>query len=397
MMIQKILTGIIGLTVAGGLSAQNTTNTPTSMYGLGEIAASDGGKYAGLGSAGIALNRRGFMNTQNPACISSMDTTCFVYDIGMTGSYSRYSMLGDFSTAETGNPSRVSLGLRLLPGWYAMVGVAPYSSVGYMIKSAQEVEGTNGGQVSSLFEGTGGLYKLYLTNAFLIGRKISLGVNLGMISGTVQQTETQESAIVTRKSEKGAFYVDFGLHYALSKNWSVGGVYGFSTRLKQNGSLTYENSSTDDDLDVNLYNEKQFIPQRIGGGLTFENKRWVVTGDYSWMQWSRNHSSVSSVKYIDQHRANLGTVFIMPSRKPNPVELMMGVGYSNSYVVLKQGKMYNLDLSAGAAFPIRETVVSLGVTWRKQMNSRSNLMQEDRLTLNLNITFGEKLSRGKIF
>jgi len=173
------------------------------------------------------------------------------------------------------------------------------------------------------------------------------------------------------------------------------GVYCFVYDIGMTGYSMLGDFSTAET--GNLYNEKQFIPQRIGGGLTFENKRWVVTGDYSWMQWSRNHSSVSSVKYIDQHRANLGTVFIMPSRKPNPVELMMGVGYSNSYVVLKQGKMYNLDISAGAAFPIRETVVSLGVTWRKQMNSRSNLMQEDRLTLNLNITFGEKLSRGKIF
>lgn len=37
--------------------AQNTTNLPTSMYGIGELSASDGGRYAGTGNIGIALNK----------------------------------------------------------------------------------------------------------------------------------------------------------------------------------------------------------------------------------------------------------------------------------------------------------------------------------------------------
>ena len=50
--------------------AQNTTNLPTSMYGVGELSAGDGGRYAGMGNVGIALNRTGFLNTLNPAAIT---------------------------------------------------------------------------------------------------------------------------------------------------------------------------------------------------------------------------------------------------------------------------------------------------------------------------------------
>lgn len=39
--------------------AQNTTNLPTSMYGIGELSTSDGGRYAGMGNIGIALNKPG--------------------------------------------------------------------------------------------------------------------------------------------------------------------------------------------------------------------------------------------------------------------------------------------------------------------------------------------------
>ncbi len=396
-MMKRILKSfLLGMLAVGNLLAQNVTNVPTSMYGIGELAPADGGKYAGLGSAAIALNRQGFMNTQNPACLTSMDTTRFVYDIGMTGSYSRYSMLGERSEAFEGNLTRISLGIRMLPRWYTMVGVAPYSTVGYLIQTMEEVEGMGGARVYSIFEGTGGLYKLYMSNAFLINKSLSFGVNMGMISGSVEQTETQESAVVTRKSEKGAFYAELGLHYRLSHRWSVGLVYGFSTKLKQENTLTYDNSSTDSNLDGTFRSDKMYVPQRLGVGLTYASPRWVVTGDCSWMQWGRNRSIESSVKYIDQYRANLGTVFITSPRKPRSTELMMGVGYSNSYLKLKGGKMHYLDASVGVAVPFQNTVVSLGVTWRRQMNTCSQLMQEDRLSLNLNITFGEVMSRWKV-
>lgn len=75
--------------------AQNTTNLPTSMYGVGELSAGDGGRYAGMGNTGIALNRTGFLNTLNPAAITRMDTACFTFDVGASASYARYSFLAN--------------------------------------------------------------------------------------------------------------------------------------------------------------------------------------------------------------------------------------------------------------------------------------------------------------
>ena len=77
--------------------AQNTTNLPTSMYGVGELSAGDGGRYAGMGNTGIALNRTGFLNTLNPAAITRMDTACFTFDVGVSASYARYSFLSEHS------------------------------------------------------------------------------------------------------------------------------------------------------------------------------------------------------------------------------------------------------------------------------------------------------------
>ena len=380
--------------------AQNNTNLPTSMYGVGELSTSDGGRYAGMGNIGIALNRAGFQNTLNPAAITRMDSTCFIFDVGASVSYARYSFQNDHSSSFMGNPNRFSIGCRILPRWYAMIGAAPYSSVGYMIQTEEEVEGMPGNYTYSLFEGSGGLYRCYLTNAFALTKRLSVGVNLGIILGTVTQSETQESAIVEYESSKRAFYADFGVHYEFnttgSQKWAAGLVFAPSLQVNHENNLTYSNSSTSEGVDKSYHSRTQYLPMHIGTGISMATERWVATADYNYLDWSRNTSSYTSMKYENQHKLNIGGTYITNPRLPRSTELMGGIGLSNSYINLRGGKMQYLEVSAGASFPIRYSYLSLGATWRKQINSRSSLMQESRFSVNLNLTFGERISRAKL-
>lgn len=380
--------------------AQNNTNLPTSMYGVEELSTSDGGRYAGMGNIGIALNRAGFQNTLNPAAITRMDSTCFIFDVGASVSYARYSFQNDHSSSFMGNPNRFSIGCRILPRWYAMIGAAPYSSVGYMIQTEEEVEGMPGNYTYSLFEGSGGLYRCYLTNAFALTKRLSVGVNLGIILGTVTQSETQESAIVEYESSKRAFYADFGIHYEFnttgSQKWAAGLVFAPSLQVNHENNLTYSNSSTSEGVDKSYHSRTQYLPMHIGTGISMTTGRWVATADYNYLDWSRNTSSYTSMKYENQHKLNIGGTYITNPRLPRSTELMGGIGLSNSYINLRGGKMQYLEVSAGASFPIRYSYLSLGATWRKQINSRSSLMQESRFSVNLNITFGERISRSKL-
>lgn len=387
-------------TASLSITAQNTTNLPTSMYGLGELSSSDGGRYAGMGNIGIALNRTGFQNTLNPAAITRMDTTCFTFDVGVSASYARYSFLSEHSSNFTGNPNRISMGFRILPRWYALVGIAPYSSVGYVIQTEEEIEGSPGSYTYSLFEGTGGLYRSYITNAFALTRNLSLGINLGIITGTIKQSETQEKALVEYESSKRAFYADFGLHYEFNtagrRRWAAGVVFAPSIQISHDNTLTYSNSSTSENLDKSYHSRTQYLPMHIGTGLSMTTDRWLLTADYNYLDWSRNTSSYTSMKYQNQHKVNLGGIYTTNTRLPRSTELMGGIGYSDSYIMLKGGKMQYLEASAGVSFPIRYSYLSLGATWRKQLNSRSNMMQESRWSVNLNLTFGERLSRSKL-
>lgn len=397
---QKLITLCCLAGIAGILNAQNTTNLPTSMYGIGELSMGDGGHYTGLGNMGISLNRIGHQNTHNPAAITRMDTACFTFDVGITTSYSRYSFLSQQSSNTSGNPNRINIGFRLLPRWYIILGMAPYSSVGYVIQSEDEVEGTNGQSLYSLFSGTGGLYRAYITNALALTKQLSIGANVGFVSGTITQDETQENSTIQYESYKRALYLDFGLHYefrsSAQQQWSIGLVYAPSSKLYQDNDLVYYSSSTGESMDVTFHKNKQYLPQKIGLGISSTTKRWIMTADYNWLDWSKNSSSHVMEKYQNQHKVNLGGIYITNPRYPRSVELMGGVGFSNSYIMLDNGKMHNLEVSAGASFPIRYSYLSIGGSWKKQLNSRKDLMQETRWSLHMNLTFGEKISRFKI-
>ncbi|MDO4163682.1 MAG: hypothetical protein Q4D56_04755 [Bacteroides sp.] len=370
------------------------------MYGVGELSPGDGGRYAGMGNVGIAINRVGFQNTLNPAAITRMDSTCFVFDVGATAAFSYYSFLSEHSTTFTGNPNRFSLGFRMLPRWYMILGAAPYSSVGYLIYTEEEVEGMPGSYLYSSFEGSGGLYRFYLTNAYALTKNLSLGLNVGMVVGKTTQSETQESAIVEYSSKQRAFYMDLGLHYEITdskkRNWALGVVFSPSLEIYHDNDLTYSNSSTSAEMDKTYHTRTQYLPMHIGTGLALTTNRWIATVDYNFMDWSRSSSSYTSVTYENQHKINVGATYILQPRRPRSTELMGGLGFSNSYINLKKGKMYYLEASVGATFPIRYSFLSLGATYRQQINSRSNLMQESRVSLNLNLTFGERISKSKL-
>ena len=345
--------------------AQNQTNLPTSMYGIGELSAGDGGRYAAMGQTGVALNRVGFLNTQNPAAITRMDTACFTFDVGATGSYARYHFLSERSANFTGNPNRFVMGFRMMPRWYTLVGMTPYSSVGYLISTREVIVGEPDNYLYSYFEG-----------------------------------ETQEGATIEHESRKRALYVDFGLHYnwgnPQGRTWETGLTFAPSIGIRQENSLGYSNSSTNETIDESEHSRPQYQPMHIGAGIAMQTGRWTLTADYHYIDWSRNVSKDAQYRYENQHKVSVGTLYVTQPRKPRSIELMGGASFSNSYISLRGGKMYYAEINAGASFPINESFLSLGIGWRRQLNSRSNLMQESRLNIHLNLTFGEKLWRAKL-
>ena len=378
--------------------SQNTTNSPTSMFGLGELSTGEGGQYSGLGGAGIALQSYNFLNTANPASLTAIEGQRFLIDAGVMGAYKVYTQTGTSNHSLVGNLNNLSIGCRITPRWYGAVFMAPVSSVGYAITLDQDITGTGSSTVSSLFEGEGGLSKMGISTAYRLFKGFSVGANLSYVTGTIKQTETQGSINVEESSYKHAFYADFGLQYkfSLSRNKYLvaGAVYGYSQDLAQDNTLSV---SSNESIDESQRHVRQCLPQFVGAGLAYNSPRWTLTAEYKYTDWSRMKSSQSNVRFENQHRLSAGTAYTAGNIYRNPVKLLLGAGVSNSYIVIQKKKATNYYVSAGSNFTLYNgNVLSLGVKYSDQLHLPNGMQRERGVTLFFNFTFSERTYRAKI-
>ena len=63
------------------LTAQNMTNSPASMFGLGELSTGEGGIYSGMGGVGIALRGENAYNSANPASLTGLMPQYFFFEL----------------------------------------------------------------------------------------------------------------------------------------------------------------------------------------------------------------------------------------------------------------------------------------------------------------------------
>jgi hypothetical protein len=372
------------------------------MFGIGDISMGEAGKYVGMGGAGIALRSDNFLNGLNPSALTAMDSAKFVYEAGANLSLEKYYSRGRSTSSLTGNVRNLGMGCRLLPSWYAAAGITPLSSMGYAVTIDQPVEGTDGSTISSLFEGSGGLSKIYLSNAFKISRRFSLGVNLSYILGNTTQSEVQGNTTIKEISYKKAFYADFGLQYntALNKKWNMtlGGVYGIKQQLSLNNTKTIINSSNSETITEYLNPKSQFLPQYFGGGVALNSKKLTLTADYKLSQWSVMKSSNSSVEFVDQHELKFGADLLSGDLYKNPWHYMLGAGISNSYVVIKDQKPLNYYISTGLGIPVMTgNLLSVGIKYNSQCGANTKLEKNQSLSFFLNLTFSERTPRSRIY
>lgn len=383
------------------LMAQNTTNSPTSMFGLGELSTGEGGQYAGLGGAGIALRGDNFLNSTNPASLTELSGQRFQMDAGIMGAFQSYSQRGATNRSVTGNLNNLSIGCRIIPRWYGAVFLAPVSSVGYAITLDEEVAGTYGSTISSLFQGEGGLSKMGISTAYLFGKGFSVGTHLSYVTGTISQSETQGSATKETSSYKHTFYADFGVQYKWSVNrerfFVAGVVYGYSQDFKQDNNLYVSSTSGGDDIEQSLRRYRQCLPQFFGVGASYNTLRWMATIDYKYVDWSRMQSSQSNISFENQHRLSLGGRYTLGNVYRNPVSLLLGTGVNNSYIVIQKKKATGYYISTGLNLALRNNnVLSLGLKYKGQMKVPNGMQKENSLSLFLNITFSERTYRAKI-
>ncbi|MDO9001716.1 MAG: hypothetical protein Q7W45_18250 [Bacteroidota bacterium] len=142
--------------------SQNSTFSPYSRYGLGDISPTTFAHNAGMGGTYVAYKPDSimpiFINAGNPAAYALIKLTCL--EVGGTFVNSKFTGNNSSLTKWSTNFAYGSLGFPVRSNGGACFGIMPFSSVGYDLKNTVDEQGI--GTVNYLYSGSGGLNKAFL-------------------------------------------------------------------------------------------------------------------------------------------------------------------------------------------------------------------------------------------
>lgn len=300
---------------------QNGINSPFSQFGIGELKTLYSHPYTGsMGGLAYTVRKNNIINFANPASYTAIDSNSFVFDMGFGF---------DFITLENNDQSfsdadaaltHIMMGMPLTKWWRTSVGIVPLSEVSY-ITTKNLYTLSNGDSLfsQSVFDGTGGITKLYWGHAFKITNNLSVGFNANYLFGQETRAITYlfpDSAYMlnSRKLKETNirnFTFDFGLQYyqSLGNDYTlgVGMTYSLPMNLKvtdQSVSYTFarkgENEYPRDTIfPLKEYESTLSMPTIVGFGLSLtRNEKWMIGVDATYSEWSMP-------KYVENEEVNI--------------------------------------------------------------------------------------------
>jgi len=353
---------IIGmLLLLPDVQAQNSTSSPLSIFGIGEIELRDFGRTTGMGSVGIGLQSENYLNNRNPAGIAGIDTLRFILDVSAAMKFSEFSTAANKGRANDFNFKSLAIGVRLSKRWTSSAGLSPYSNTGYRLRLQRQTPGTT--DIENLvYTGSGGINKFYWANAYELFRGFSLGVTSSFKFGNITHIAEEDIISIRDTYNAGKLYFDFGVQYShwfeRHTNIIVGGVYGYKSQM----SIEHTRMVTSYNMverNQRLPDMKIYIPESYGAGFSIlRNKKaaeWIFAADYTYRNWSTNRLRHKTLTYDDNRTYSAGLQFTPNKSRPENylqfMRFMLGACYNESYLKVNGFQQTDYSLSFGVGLP----------------------------------------------
>ena len=271
--------------------------SPYSIYGIG-LPHQGGTAYnRGMGGVGIANRTKRYINTLNPASVTARDSLSFMADFGISGKTNLLTQGDSRNISNTFNIDDFVISFPLWRHTAMMVGVTPFSDMGYKFKDSS-ISGDYG--LSSFSStGNGGVYQLFAAFGATFWSRLSVGVqynhyfgNLNKVASTTFSDETYLGSTVGDSLQVRGNTVKFGLQYeqpvSTNSYLTVGATYRLSTRMRGH-TLNYSRQGDKYDRDyLSLpdLKEKLYFGNELGVGISWRKADlWSVEADYTLTDW----------------------------------------------------------------------------------------------------------------
>ena len=190
--IEKILLLSVFLIISVSVSAQEGAYgaySPYSIFGIGDLSKEGTAYNKSMGGTGIAARNNRYINYLNPAAVTARDSLSFMADFGLVQNNKVFTQ-GNITSAN--NTFNIYDFVMTFPIWKSsafMVGLTPYSDVGYdfsSIETDQNIVG-NVGNLTYDSYGLGSIYQAFVGAGVTFWKKLSLGAEIIYYFGNIDK------------------------------------------------------------------------------------------------------------------------------------------------------------------------------------------------------------------
>ena len=417
--IEKLIVLTVFLVISVCVSAQDGTYgaySPYSIYGIGDISKEGTAFNKSMGGTGIATRNKKFINYLNPAAVTARDTLSFMADFGLVQKNTVYSQ-GDLRSAHnTFNIYDFILSFPIYRSSAFMVGITPYSDVGYDFSSVETDPGIVGstGNISYDSYGTGSVYQAFFGAGVTFWKRLSIGAEAIYYFGNIDKiTDMNYSDGSYRSLNIGSELMlrgttgKFGLQYEQRLGGDVsmiiGATYKLGTDMKGYATnFRYANqSSVTDSLRYTvdtLGASKVRFGDELGLGISVKKAdKWAAEFNYLRSDWRNSGfdsttgfavsgTSVFSSTVSQSYRAGFE---LIPNRNDirryfNRCSYRFGMYYDQEYYKLDGNNVNSMGITFGMTLPIESqnsnrinhNGITLGVDIGQRASTRNNMIRE---------------------
>ncbi|UTW63742.1 hypothetical protein KFE98_06255 [bacterium SCSIO 12741] len=432
MRIAKICLIVAGLLTCLTAWNQTTTNSPYSIYGLGDEGSRAFANQRAMGTAQIAHVDSGYVNFRNPATYASLGKPIFSADVN----FDFLNVQAPASSQSFNNAylSNIALAFPIGKRFGFAAGINPYTQMGYNIVANQYDSVI--GNYDFVYQGDGGinqamggvsavLWDTYLDTARrrvnfgqkkYINHRLSIGANVIYYFGFAQTSRAVTNFIddpahlsskMKNKTNVNGAAFDFGLHYRLQMDslsfLSVAGYYQPSLDISaKNLQVSYSyfpNNDVENIRDTVTSTEidgQITFPSSMGGGISLElERRWTINMDYRMTNWSelklfdtpqnlKNRTDMAfGLQYVPKHNAERQLLAVIRYRA--------GVRFSQTRLEVNNQQLQEYTVSLGLGLPILKSVsrssLNVGIDFGQRGNNLSTGVNEQFTRVYFGVAF----------
>lgn len=368
------------------------------MYGPGELLTPGSVQMRSMGGVGIAVRSMGQVNVLNPAAASVAPRKSFLFDVSFDATHYRnhqikYNQWGVFdgrtrTAYNTANIHNLSLTFPLAKGLGASFSVAPYSSVGYKIKTTDQNNDNwaDIGRVVYGYSGDGDISEVKLSVGWEPWQNFSIGVAAKYYWGSIERNYSTEiannitgdgtisSTIGVDRYRVSNFKFQAGIQwnilYSEARILTLGVTYdlGGSLNPKKESYIYTDNtinSIQSNPVRDNIETMELRVPHQFGAGLFYRDRMMAFGLDYVYAAWGEGNSGFNEnsnaknlrVTYTRTHDIKLGFEITPRSNDVrnylNRISYRIGARVGNYYQAFCGERVNKLAITAGFGLPVK--------------------------------------------